>query len=90
MTITSREAVILSIVKEQPSYGIEIREKYAKRTGRVMPLGSLYTTLNRMKDKKLIHPQAKAKLKIYKTTATGRKKLNSFLSSCNFPDKAVE
>lgn len=49
-----REAVILAILARGEKYARQIREQYNKRTGQNMPLGSLYTTLDRMADKGLI------------------------------------
>jgi len=51
---SQREAVILSILVNGEKYGREIRNEYQKRTGRSMPIGSLYTTLMRMEDAGLL------------------------------------
>lgn len=45
---TQREARILAIIVNGEKYGREIRQQYEKDTGHKMPLGSLYTTLDRM------------------------------------------
>jgi DNA-binding PadR family transcriptional regulator len=46
-----REAVILAILLHGEKFGREIRDNYQERTGHAMPLGSLYTTLDRMEQK---------------------------------------
>jgi DNA-binding PadR family transcriptional regulator len=45
---TNREAVILDILINGERPGRDIRNEYEGRTGRKIPLGSLYTTLTRM------------------------------------------
>ncbi len=47
---TQREAVILSILLNGERFGREIRDEYEKRTEEAMPVGSLYTTLERMEE----------------------------------------
>ena len=47
-TPSSREAVILQILVDGEKFGREIRDCVEELTGREMPLGSLYTTLDRM------------------------------------------
>jgi DNA-binding PadR family transcriptional regulator len=47
----NREAVILSVLINGERYGREIRDEYEKCSGDPMPLGSLYTTLDRMEQK---------------------------------------
>lgn len=49
-----REAIILAILLHGEEYGREIRALFEKRVGSNMPLGSLYTTLDRMEDKGLL------------------------------------
>jgi DNA-binding PadR family transcriptional regulator len=49
-----REAVILAVLARGEKYARQICEQYNRRTGHDMPLGSLYTTLDRMADKGLI------------------------------------
>jgi DNA-binding PadR family transcriptional regulator len=46
--MNAREADILSILINGDQYGLKIRDEIRHRTGRHMPLGSLYTALNRM------------------------------------------
>lgn len=43
-----RELVILATLLHGERYGLEIRDAAAGRTGREIPLGSLYVTLDRM------------------------------------------
>ena len=45
-----REAVILGILLNGERFGREIRDEYEKRTSDAMPVGSLYTTLERMEE----------------------------------------
>src|SRR5262245_28748243 len=45
-----REAVILGILLNGERFGREIRDEYEKRTEDAMPVGSLYTTLERMEE----------------------------------------
>ena len=52
-----REVEILGILIHGRKYGREIREEYQRRTGRTFPLGSLYTTLDRMEAKGLLKSQ---------------------------------
>lgn len=48
---TQREEIILMMLISGEKYGREIRDEYERRSGRQMPYGSLYTTLDRMEDK---------------------------------------
>jgi len=45
------EAVLLAVLINGEKYGRQLRDAYEKRTGRALPLGSLYTTLDRMERK---------------------------------------
>lgn len=87
--LTSREAVILTIVQNKPCYGMQIRQEYENQTGTKMPLGSLYTTLNRMVDKNLVKSRQKGRFIFYDITSHGSKLLHSFFSSCGISPKAV-
>ena len=49
-----REAAILHILTSGEKYGLEIRQEYERATAERMPLGSLYTTLDRMVAKRFI------------------------------------
>lgn len=80
-----REAIILNIAIRGEKYGREIRDEYQRRTGGEMPLGSLYTTLDRMEDKgffttRLGDPnpaRGGTRRKYYKLSADGLKALNN-------------
>lgn len=50
-TPTTREAVLLQLLINGEKYGRELRDAYERETGKRMPLGSLYVTLDRMEDK---------------------------------------
>jgi DNA-binding PadR family transcriptional regulator len=52
--LTTREALILAILRDGEKYGRELRSEYEGKAGRKMPLGSLYTTLARMEEKGLV------------------------------------
>ncbi len=47
---TTREATFLAILLNGPRYGRELSKAYKERTGRTIPAGSLYVTLDRMED----------------------------------------
>jgi PadR family transcriptional regulator PadR len=49
-----REEAILRLLLSHEHYGREIRDVYEQRTTETMPLGSLYTTLDRMEEQGLI------------------------------------
>jgi len=78
---SQRQAVILSILINGEKYGREIRNEYERRTGRKMPLGSLYTTLNRMESYGFVkshtgestHERGGNRRKYFKITATGER-----------------
>ncbi len=84
--INTREAEILSILINGEKYGREIRDEYEKRTGRSMPFGSLYTTLERIDQKGYIrsrlgdstHARGGNRRKYYRLTASGTAALNAF------------
>ncbi len=50
-TPTDREAVLLQALVAGEKYGLELRDAYEAGSGRRMPFGSLYTTLDRMESK---------------------------------------
>lgn len=54
---STREGVILAILINGERYGRDIRNEYRKRTGTDLPLGSLYTTLERMRSKGFLKPR---------------------------------
>jgi DNA-binding PadR family transcriptional regulator len=49
-----RELLIMAVLINGAKYGRELRDEYERRSGRKLPLGSLYTTLERMKEKGFI------------------------------------
>jgi PadR family transcriptional regulator, regulatory protein PadR len=49
-----REEAILRILLHGELYGREIRNRYEQRVGQPLPLGSLYTTLDRMEEQGFI------------------------------------
>lgn len=48
------EAVLLSCLLNGERYGLEFRELFRARTGKLLPFGSLYVTLDRMEKAGLI------------------------------------
>lgn len=96
LILTSREAVILSIVQNKSCRATQIHEEYERQTGDKMPQGSLYTTLKRMSDKNIIKFTQKQRYRVYNVTARGGHLLTAFLSqsdriisSCRIRPKAV-
>ncbi len=83
---SQRQAVILSILINGEKYGRKIRNEYEKRTRRKMPLGSLYTTLNRMETYGLVksrmgestHERGGNKRKYFRITACGERAIYTF------------
>ena len=79
-----REEILLLILTHGEKYGRELRDLFHERTKREMPLGSLYTTLDRMEDKGFVaarmgesNPERGGnRRKFYKITAPGLKALN--------------
>lgn len=79
-----REEIILLILMHGEKFGRELRDVYEKRTGRPMPVGSLYTTLDRMEDQGFIESRIGEsnpdrggnRRKYYKIAAPGLKALN--------------
>jgi PadR family transcriptional regulator PadR len=82
-----RESVILAFLLYGEAYGREIRSSFERRTGQAMPLGSLYTTLDRMEEKGFVRSRVGEanperggnRRKYYKITATGTTALNNVL-----------
>ena len=83
---SQRQAVILSILINGEKYGREIRNEYEERTGRKMPLGSLYTTLSRMEAYGFVkshmgessHERGGNRRKYFEITARGQQTLSAF------------
>ncbi|MCG8406764.1 MAG: PadR family transcriptional regulator [Phycisphaerales bacterium] len=84
-TANQREAVLLQILVNGEKYGLEIRDEYKKRTGRDLPLGSMYPTLDIMIDKGFVksrqgessHERGGNRRRYYQITAPGRRALNA-------------
>ena len=80
------EAVILAILTNGEKYGREVRNEYEKRAQKTMPLGSLYTTLERMENKgfvksrmgKSMHQRGGNRRKYFCITGLGQQALNHF------------
>ena len=80
----ARELKILSILLHGELFGRQIRMEYEKRTKSSMPIGSLYTTLDRMEAKGFIksregepNPEYGGnRRRFYKLTASGSRKLD--------------
>jgi PadR family transcriptional regulator, regulatory protein PadR len=80
------EAVILGSLIAKERYGREIRDEYERRTGRTMPLGSLYTTLDRMVAKGFLRSREGEETserggnrrKYFEITASGRAALDAW------------
>jgi DNA-binding PadR family transcriptional regulator len=93
----SREAILLAILVEGEKYGREIRDAYEKRARRDMPLGSLYTTLDRMEDAGFVvsrvgdpNPQRGGnRRKFYKITGNGIRSLNELQRMVQLPKVQV-
>ena len=84
--LSHRQAVILSILINGEKYGREIRNEYERHTGRIMPLGSLYTTLSRMEEYGFIESRLGEstderggnRRKYFKITGTGERAISAF------------
>lgn len=82
----NREAQILTILINGEKYGRAIRDEYEKCTGHPMPLGSLYTTLDRMEEKGFLkarlgdatEARAGNRRKFFRLTAMGTSSLDAF------------
>ena len=83
---TQREAFILQLLLEGEKYGLDLRDAYQTASGQRMPLGSLYTSLDRMQQKGFIKsrwgestgPRGGNRRKYFKTTGLGSKALDRF------------
>jgi PadR family transcriptional regulator, regulatory protein PadR len=79
-----REEIILMILIAGERYGRDIRNEFEQRIKQVMPLGSLYTTLDRMEEKGFVrsrmgdseHERGGNRRKYYVITAKGIDSLN--------------
>ena len=83
-----REAAILEALRPGERYGLEIRRAVSALTRSSMPLGSLYTTLARMEDKRLITSRLAAegqrgggnRRRFYRLTGLGSNALDAYVS----------
>ena len=83
---SEREAIVLAILLNRERYGREIRDEYQSRSGRSMPLGSLYVTLTRMEDKDFLlsrdgattHERGGNRRKYFRLSAKGRRALQQY------------
>ena len=90
-----REAVILFLLVPGEKYGRDIRNGYQDRTDETMPLGSLYTTLDRMEEKGFVKSRMGEsegerggnRRKYYKLTASGLSALNDLQRAIAVPVK---
>ena len=88
-----REAVILAALLHGERFGLEIRDQVESRTNQPMPLGSLYTTLDRMEAKGFIrsrlgessHERGGNRRRYFELTAVGRDALNALLGAISQP-----
>lgn len=82
------QSEILGILLNGERYGRDIRKEFKKRTGDEMPLGSLYVTLARLEDAKLIrhrfgektHEYGGNRRKYYELTAAGHRAADAIQS----------
>jgi len=73
--------IILRIIFSRPSYGYELTKKIKKLTDRELKpkAGTVYVTLKRMDEKKLVISKIKESKKIYRITKKGEKYLEIWL-----------
>ena len=84
--INTREAETLAILINGEKYGLQIRDEYERRTKTTLPLGSLYTMLERIEAKGFIksrmgessHERGGNRRKYFKITASGTRAVNEF------------
>ena len=84
------QLVLLALMRLQPeAYGVSIRDEIERRTGRSVTLGSVYTTLLRLEEKRLVAtrlgeptPQRGGRRKkLYRPLAAGRRELAASLDA---------
>lgn len=84
------QLVLLALMRLQPeAYGVSIRDEIERRTGRSATLGSVYTTLLRLEEKRLVAtrlgeptPQRGGRRKkFYRPLAAGRRELAASLDA---------
>jgi PadR family transcriptional regulator, regulatory protein PadR len=92
-----REVVLLAILLHGEKYGRQIRDNYETRTRHSMPLGSLYTTLERMEKKGFVrsrmgesNPERGGnRRKYFRLTGEGTKAFNDARNSMAVPNGVV-
>ena len=85
-TANDREAVILMLLSPGEKYGRAIRDAYEKETGKKMPTGSLYVTLDRMEKKGFLdsrvgestHERGGNRRTYYEVTGHGARALQAY------------
>ena len=88
-----RELVFLATLLHGERYGLEIRDDVEKRTGKAVPLGSLYVTLDRMEAAGLIksrlgessHDRGGNRRRYFKLTGAGVKAYNEAAQAIGLP-----
>lgn len=85
-TLAQRHAEIISLLLHGEKYGFEIAKEYSKASGKELPLGSLYTTMDRLEAKGLVksrlgepNPERGGnRRRFYSITAEGRRAFTNF------------
>ncbi len=80
------EATLLTILINGEKYGREIRNDYECRMSKKLPLGSLYTTLNRMEEigfidsrmDESVHPRGGYKRRYFRITGVGQQAISEY------------
>jgi PadR family transcriptional regulator PadR len=88
-----REVVFLATLLHGERYGLEIRDDVEKRTGKPMPLGSLYVTLDRMVAAGFVtsrlgeseHDRGGNRRRYFKVTGSGIKAYNEAAQAIGVP-----
>lgn len=78
--INGTQGVLLALLLDGERYGLHLRDGYRGRTGEAMPLGTLYTTLQRMEDAGMVksregeseHERGGGRRRYFKITRKGR------------------
>ena len=94
---STREAELMAVLIAGEKYGREVRDLYEQRSRRAMPLGSLYTTLDRMEDAGFVTSRlgdpgpdrGGNRRKYYKLTANGIASLNDLRAAIAVPTGEV-
>ncbi len=73
---------LLALLREGPSYGLQLRQEFEARTGEVWPLnvGQVYTTLQRLERDELVESEGvEGPQKSFRITAAGERELDGWL-----------